>query len=111
MSSQDDRRRAPRIPAKVPLKVIPSEGGGQYVQGAESINISERGLFFQMPSGIKPGSTVELSFTMPGEVTGGMAMRVRCTARIIRVEPQPGSDSKVGVAAHIERFETVVAEG
>lgn len=110
MSENDERRRAPRIPVKVPLKVIPSEGAGQYVQNAESINISERGLYFQMPSGIKPGSTVELSFTMPGEVTGGMAMKIRCTARVVRVEPQSSGDSKVSVAAHIERFETVVAE-
>ncbi|HXV73681.1 MAG TPA: PilZ domain-containing protein [Sphingomonadales bacterium] len=111
MSNQDDRRRAPRIPSKVPLKVIPTEGGGQYAQSAESINLSERGLYFEMPGGVKPGSTVDIAFTMPPEVTGGMAMKVRCTARVIRVDAKTGSDGKVGVAAHIERFETVVGEG
>ena len=111
MPDQDERRRAPRIPSKVPLKVIPSEGGAQYAQGAESINLSERGLYFVMPAGVKPGGKVDISFTMPSEVTGGMAMKIRCTARIIRVDEKPWADGKVGVAAHIERFETVVGEG
>lgn len=109
MSNNDERRRAPRMDAKVPVKVIPGEGGGQYVQNAESINLSERGLYFNVQGSMKPGSTLELSFIMPGEVTGGLPMRVRCSARVIRVE-SPGADGRVGVAAHIERFETVVAE-
>ena len=110
MSKQDDRRSEPRIPAKVPVKVIPTEGNAQYVQGGESINLSERGLYFEMPGGMKAGSRVDLSFVMPPEVTGGMPMKVRCTARVVRVDTQSG-DNKVAIAAHIERFESVVGEG
>jgi len=110
MSDQDDRRRAPRIPAKVPVRLVPSEGAGQYTQNAESINVSEEGLYFQMQGGMQAGSKVDLSFTMPSEVTGGLAMKVRCSARVVRVDPKPQADGKVGIAAHIERFETVIAE-
>lgn len=110
MSNQDERRRAPRIPSKVPLKVIPTEGAAHNPQSAESVNISERGLYFQIPGGVAPGATVDIAFTMPAEVTGGMAMKIRCTARVVRVDKGVEAD-RMGVAAHIERFETVVGEG
>lgn len=112
MSEQDDRRRAPRIPAKVPVKLRPTEGTTPYMLSAESINLSERGLYFSMEGQpLEPGTRIEVSFTMPPDVTGGMAMKVRCVARVVRVEPQSKTDRKLGVAAHIERFETVVGEG
>ena len=110
--ANDERRRAPRIASKVPIKVIPTEGARHYTQDAESVNLSERGLYFQIPAGgVKPGTTVDIAFTMPREVTGGMAMRVRCTARVIRVDINEGGEGRMGVAAHIERFETIVGEG
>lgn len=108
--NNEDRRRAPRIPSKVPVKLRSSEGATPYMMSAESINLSERGLYFQMDSGLKLGTTIDLAFTMPGDVTGGMPMKVRCTARVVRVEPANPPDNKVGVGAHIERFETVMAE-
>lgn len=106
----EDRRRAPRHDVKLPVKLRPTEGTTPYAHSAESVNVSERGLYFSIGGDMKAGTTVELSFTMPGEVTGGLPMKIRCTARIVRVDARPGSDNKVGVAAHIERFETVVAE-
>lgn len=109
MSNQDDRRRGPRVPSKVPVRMIPTEGPAQHTMSAESINISERGLYLSMNGGMKLGATVEIAFTMPPEVTGGLPMRVRCTARVVRVE-EPGPDNRVGIGAYIERFETVVAE-
>jgi hypothetical protein len=112
MSEQDDRRRAPRIPAKVPVKLKPTEGTTPYMLSGDSVNLSERGLYFMMEGQpLEPGTRIEVSFTMPPDVTGGMAMKVRCVARVVRVEPQSKTDRKLGVAAHIERFETVVGEG
>ena len=111
MPEQDDRRRAARIPTKVPIKLRPTEGTTPYTVSAESINLSERGLYFVFQGqGMQPGTKIEVSFTMPGEVTGGMPMKVRCLARIVRSESK-GADGKVAVAAHIERFETVIGEG
>jgi hypothetical protein len=109
MSNQDDRRREPRIAAKVAVKLRTTEGANPYMLSAESINLSERGLYFTMQGQMQAGTKIELTFTMPGDVTGGMAMKVRCMARVVRVET-PKGDGKVAVAAHIERFETVVGE-
>lgn len=108
---EDDRRRAARIPVKVPVKLRPTEGTTPYMVSADSINISDRGLFFQMTGPMKPGTRIELSFTMPAEVTGSLSMKIRCIGRVVRVEPEASSDGRTGVAAQIERFETILAEG
>lgn len=107
---EDERRRAPRIPTKVPVKLRPVEGTTPYMVSGDSINISERGLYFQMNGPMKPGTRIELSFTMPPEVTGSMAMKIRCIGRVIRVEPDQKPDGRTAVAAQIERFETILAE-
>ncbi|MBI3484441.1 MAG: PilZ domain-containing protein [Acidobacteria bacterium] len=107
---EENRRSAPRIPAKVPVKLRPVEGATPFMVSADSINISERGLYFQMIGPMKPGTRIELSFTMPSEVTGSVAMKIRCIGRVIRVEPDGKADGRTAVAAQIERFETIVAE-
>jgi isopentenyl phosphate kinase len=110
MPDQDDRRRDPRIPAKVAVKLRPAEGTTPYMISGESINVSEHGLYFTVQGqGMQAGTKIELTFTMPADVTGGMAMKIRCMARVVRVESQK-NDGKTAVAAHIERFETVVGE-
>ncbi len=108
--SNDDRRRSPRIPAKVSLKHKPSEGTTPYMFSGESINISNEGLFFTTDSNIQPGSAIDISFVMPAEVTGTSPMKIRCTARVIRVDRDTQPDGRTSIAAHIERFETIVAE-
>jgi hypothetical protein len=108
--SSDERRRAPRVPVKVPVKLRPTEGSTPYMLSAESVNLSGTGLLFSIDAKLKVGTTIDLTFTMPTEVAGAMPMKVRCTARIVRVDEPPGGSGKVGVAAHIERFETIVAD-
>ena len=105
--SGEDRRREKRHDTKVPVKLRPTEGVTPYTSEAESINLSNQGLYFVVPNAPKIGTHVELSFTMPGDVTGGARMKIRCVARVIRMEMKGG---KAEIAAHIERFESIVAE-
>lgn len=106
----DERRQGKRHPAKLPVKLRPTEGVTPYSTNAESINVSESGLLFLLDNPVAVGSQLELSFVMPGEVTGGMAMRIRCSARVVRVDTYDNAQGKSGIAAHIERFETIIAE-
>jgi hypothetical protein len=78
---------------------------------ADSINISERGLYFTVTGPMKAGTRIELAFTMPAEVTGSVSMKIRCIGRVVRVEENAGQEGRTGVAASIERFETILAEG
>jgi hypothetical protein len=108
--AEDERRRAPRIPTKSAVKLRPTEGTTPYMLNAEAENMSERGVFFYFNNAMAVGTSIELSMTMPADVTGGLPMKIRCTARVVRVEPGKTADGKVGIAAHIERFETIIAE-
>jgi hypothetical protein len=47
---------------------------------------------------------VEITLTLPSHITLAEAVRVRFTARVIRVESSNGT-SRVGVAALIEEYE------
>ena len=107
----DERRTSPRLDFKVPLKLKPSEGTTPFMFTGESINLSEAGLYFSTENPLQAGGMIDLSFVMPPEVTGGTAMKVRCSARIIRVDRAGQPEGRAAVAAHIERFETIVAEG
>lgn len=108
--ADEDRRTAPRLEMKLPVKLRPVEGTTPYMISADSVNVSERGLFFSMTGPMKPGTRIELSFTMPPDITGSVAMRVRCLGRVVRVEGDGTPQGRTGVAAHIERFETILAE-
>jgi hypothetical protein len=105
----EDRRRERRHDLQVPVKMRPTEGVTPFTSEAQSVNISNSGLYFQLSNPPKIGSHVELSFVMPGDVTGGMQMKIRCLARVIRTDKELG-EGKTGIAAHIERFESIVAE-
>jgi hypothetical protein len=110
MSDESDRRRLPRLSVKVPVKLRQTEGSTPYMVSADSINLSERGLYFTMTGPMKTGTRIELAFTMPPEITGSVAMKVRCIGRVVRIEGDGSEDGRTGVAAHIERFETILAE-
>ena len=93
----ENRRREKRHDVKVPVKVRPTEGVTPYTSEAESINLSNEGLYFVVPNPPKIGTHVELAFVMPADVTGGSKMRIRCLARVIRMDMK---DGKAGIAAH-----------
>lgn len=103
-----ERRKSKRHAAKMPVKLRPTNGVTPCTQDAESVNIPESGVLFLLESPVAVGAQVELSFVMPGEVTGGLPMRIRCRARVVRVvrvDTYDSAQGKSGIAAHIERFE------
>jgi PilZ domain-containing protein len=106
----EDRRREKRHPIQMPVKMRPTEGVTPYTAEAESVNISGSGVYFQLSNPPKMGTHVELSFVMPGDVTGTVKMKIRCRARVIRTDNKSLPEGMTGIAAHIERFESIVAE-
>jgi hypothetical protein len=93
------RRFAIRLPALVKLT-----GNGFQEMLTETQNVSARGVFFYIDRPVAPGSKVEITLTLPSHITLTEAVRVRFTARILRMEPCNGS-SRMGVAAQIEEYE------
>ena len=93
------RRFDMRLPAAVELN---SGASREFL--TETQNISARGVFLYLDRPIAPGSRIKVTLTFPPHVTLTDAVRVRFTARVIRVE-DPLPSAGVGVAAMIEDYE------
>jgi len=97
------RRFDMRLPAMVRL-----EDANEF--HTETQNVSARGVFFYVDRSIIAGTKVEVTLTFPPHVTLTDAVRVRFSARVIRVE-NPLPSARIGVAAIIENYEFLRSTG
>jgi hypothetical protein len=93
------RRFDMRLPAAVTWDGMAS---GELL--TETQNVSARGVFFYLDRPVTEGSRIAVTLTFPPHVTLTDSVRVRFTARVVRVE-EPLPASRVGVAALIEEYE------
>ena len=91
------RRFVMRLPAIVRL-----EGANEF--HTETQNVSARGVFFYLDRAVSAGTKLEVTLTFPPHVTLTDSVRVRFTARVIRVE-HPLPSLRIGTAAMIEDYE------
>jgi|SRR5215831_98689 len=75
-------------------------------------DISTRGVYFTSQEHFTEGDKLELSVTLPSEAIGGDEVSVEAEARVVRVEQKrPTGAERFGVAAVIERYETIRSKG
>src|SRR5438067_2228877 len=103
LSSEQDRRLMRRFDMRLPavVKIANSDLGDI---NTETQNVSARGVFFYLDRPLPEGSRVDVTLTFPPHVTLTDSVRVRFTARVLRVE-NPLPVSRVGIAALIEEYE------
>jgi hypothetical protein len=94
------RRFNMKMPASVRVSGIPSEFATQ------TENISARGLFFYLDRWMKEGAHVEVTMSLPPQLTLTEPVRVRLLARVLRVNHEDHS-TRAGIAAAIEDYEFV----
>lgn len=97
------RRFDMRLPAVVSL-----QGAADY--HTETQNVSARGVFFYLDRILPAGTRFEVTLTFPPHITLTDAVRVRFTARVIRVE-NPLPSARIGTAAMIEDYEFLRSGG
>jgi len=97
------RRFDMRLPAIVRL-----EGSSEF--HTETQNVSARGVFFYLDHAVSAGTKLEVTLTFPPHITLTDSVRVRFSARVIRVD-QPLPSARVGVAAMIEDYEFLRSNG
>jgi hypothetical protein len=102
------RRFDMRLPALVRLEGSSSDQPRE-VQ-TETQNVSARGVFFYLDRPVEAGTKLEVTLTFPPHVTLTDAVRVRFTARVIRVE-HPLPSARIGTAAMIEDYEFLRSTG
>jgi PilZ domain len=125
--STNERRIAPRKACVVPLRFRVMTRGHRPNENAvsthemraarasarigtmegESVNLSERGIYFKSRERVSIGEPLEMYLTIPRELTGRGAEDVRCRAFVVHVEAQRDTRGMRGVGAAVERFEPV----
>ena len=100
-----ERRSAYRFEVLLPLAI---HFDGRMIP-AFTQNLSGRGMFFYAEAAIPEGAVIELTFSMPSEVTLGESMPVRCRGRVLRAAlPQAGQ--RTGVAVQLESYQYLPAD-
>ena len=109
-----ERRGAQRFEMHLPLAVHFDE---RTVPGFTQ-DLSGRGIFFYADAVLAEGAVVELTFTMPSEITLGESMPVRCRGRVLRASAQQAGDSKAshfqasqrnGIAVQLDSYQYLPA--
>jgi hypothetical protein len=89
MTSLDERRKSPRVEAELPIAV---EGGPAEATG-KTLNISENGVYFEVPHLIEPLTKVRMELLVPGESgPDGEGIRLGFDGVVVRVEPEDRND-------------------
>ena len=95
-----ERRCGQRFQLHLPLTIHVE---GKAVPGFTQ-DVSSRGLFLFTEAPLMEGSVVELTFTMPSEITLGESMRVRGRGRVLRADlSQTGPRN--GVAVQLDSYQ------
>jgi PilZ domain-containing protein len=95
-----ERRAGQRFEVHLPVSI---QVGDRTVAGFTQ-DISARGVFFYAEAALPEGTPVELTFTMPSEITLAESMRVRCGGRVLR-SLACGTGQKNGIAVHLGSYE------
>ena len=99
-----ERRGAQRFEVHLPLAV---HFEGRTVPGFIE-DLSGRGIFFYAETTLPQGAVVELSFTMPSEITLGENMPVRCRGRVLRTSASQAGQRSVS-AVQFDSYEYLAA--
>ncbi len=109
-----ERRGAQRFEVHLPLAV---HFDGRTVPGFTQ-DLSGRGIFFYADAVLPEGAVVELTFTMPSEITLGESMPVRCRGRVLRASApqgghteasQPKASQRNGIAVQLDSYQYLPA--
>lgn len=96
-----ERRGAQRFELHLPLAV---HFDGRTVPGFAQ-NLSGRGIFFYAETALPEGAVVELTFTMPSEITLGENMPVRCRGRVLRAAGYSQGGQRTGIAVQLDSYQ------
>jgi len=111
MGAMTERRTARRYDLSLPIIIrVPTERELDTQQG-KTRDVSTRGLYFVVEQNLEAGSELDITMTLPAEITHGTEVFVRALGRVVRVERRTeDGNTRMGVAAVIERYDIIRSE-
>ncbi len=106
-----ERRTTRRYDLSLPVIIrIPTERPVDSQEG-KTRDISTRGLYFVIEQDLEAGSELDITLTLPAEITHGTEVFVRAMGKVVRVERRTeDGTARMGVAAVIERYDIIRGE-
>jgi hypothetical protein len=106
-----ERRTARRYDLSLPVIIrVPTERQVDSQEG-KTRDISTRGLYFVIEQDLEAGSELDITLTLPAEITHGTEVFVRALGKVVRVERRADDGTaRMGVAAVIERYDIIRGE-
>jgi c-di-GMP-binding flagellar brake protein YcgR len=103
-----ERRTRQRYDLSLPVIIrVPTERAVDTQKG-KTRDISPHGLYFIVAQDLQAGSEIDITLTLPAEITHGTDVFVRAIGKVVRVEQRKEDDStRTGVAAVIERYDII----
>jgi len=106
-----ERRGTRRYDLTLPIVVRMPAERVLATQNGKTRDISTRGLYFVIDQSLEAGSQLDITLTLPAEITNGTEVFVRAAGKVVRVEPKmEDGTSRLGVAAVIERYDIIRGE-
>ena len=110
-----ERRNARRYDLSLPVMIrVPSDADDVRTDGlrkGETLDISARGMYFIIEQDLQAGSELDITLTLPTEITHGSEVFVKAAAKVVRVDPRSEARKmRLGVAVVIERLYIVRGE-
>jgi len=106
-----ERRTARRYDLTLPITVRFAAESLVTRQEGRTRDVSTRGLYFVVTRDLEAGSELDITLTLPAEITHGGDVLVRAQGKVVRVERRlEDGESRMGVAAVIERYDIIRGE-
>lgn len=112
MSLMIERRNVRRYDLALPVSVRITAERLVDRQDGRTRDISTRGLYFVIGQDLVAGSELDITLTLPAEITHGTDVFVRAHGKVVRVERRvEDGEPRMGVAAVIERYDIMRGAG
>jgi c-di-GMP-binding flagellar brake protein YcgR len=107
----EERRTARRYDLTLPISIRFAAERLVNRQEGKTRDISARGLYFVIGQDLDAGSELDITLTLPAEITHGTDVFVRAQGKVVRVERRvEDGEPRMGVAAVIERYDIIRGE-
>jgi hypothetical protein len=105
-----DRRLAHRFSLAIPLFIREWKTTAPEKR-VQSVNVSERGVYFVTDTPVVEGTMLQIRLAMPMEITGSASAEWRCTGKVMGVQPTNSVGAPLGVRVRFDYYEVVRAAG